>query len=254
MGSYQLQWGGVSGFIEPADTSLLQRALLEAQEEVGLTKLRHVRCGRPLLVDGGPHRQFAVHPVLLDTTSDQPIRLNWENVAFQWVEPGALRGLDHVPQLPETADRVLPGPALQAALQWLEADRAHGAAELARVVLDAMQGLDHMRAWSQQTRNPRYTGVVHALQQDTTCTASHARDTLLNAAYHLSTCRPGMASLANAALACVQGVAEACDDVHAVLHSVQTVCGWRVGRVVNSSTNRRSMQSARSRQPQQTVW
>lgn len=211
VGSFQLHWGGVSGFLEPGDTSLVQRALIEATEEVGLRALRYVRCGRPLLVDGGPQRQFAVHPVLLlDDSDTQDICLNWENIDYKWVNRSVLPTLQHVPQLPETAARVLPDPPLEAALQWLEADRAHGAAELASFVLDAMQG------------------VVHALQQDDgSCAAT--RDAVLDAAYHLATCRPSMAPLANAALACVQNVAavvEAGGSAQEVLQAVQTVCRW----------------------------
>ncbi len=144
VGSYQLKWGGVSGYLEPDDTSLAYRACMEATEEVGLPhdSLQFIRAGRPLLVDQGPHRQFAVHPVLLQLTapSSPLISLNWENIDYTWVDQEDLHTLPHVPQLPETAARVLPDAQVQAALQWLERDRAHGAAELALFVLDAMQG------------------------------------------------------------------------------------------------------------------
>lgn len=165
VGSYQLKWGGVSGYLEHDDTSLSQRALIEAAEEVGLSSdsLQFIRAGRPLIVDGGPSRQFAVHPVLLHMTQDKlhdtthspttppsaqtspvstpSITLNWENIAYQWVDQEHLPTLPHVPQLPETAARVLLDAQVQGALQWLEGDRAHGAAELAVFVLDAMQGM-----------------------------------------------------------------------------------------------------------------
>ena len=275
MGSYQLHWGGVSGFLEPGDTSLVQRALIEAKEEVGLHALRWVRCGRPLLSDGGPRKQFVVHPVLLQHVPEdgehEQIQLNWENVAFQWIDPSALPTLQHVPQLPETAARVLPGPALHAALQWLQADRAHGAAELANFVLDALQGMCRMNHDMQHDmkHSTLTAGVVHALQQDD-ITARRASAAVLDAAYHLATCRPGMAPLANAALACVQGVAEVVEaggGADEVLHTVQAVrCGgvcvcslcdvfsllWYPWALVKP--HRLLMSSVPSKRPQWSVW
>lgn len=72
---------------------------------------------------------------------------------------------------------------------------------------------------------------MHSLEQDAAVTAARAADEVLDAAYHLATCRPAMAPLASAALACVQGVmgvVEAGGGAPLVLQAVRTVryhCG-----------------------------
>ncbi len=75
---------------------------------------------------------------------------------------------------------------------------------------------------------PSSPGVVHSLEAaPPTMTPMYAADTLRNSAYHLATCRPGMAPLANAALACVAGVSGVLEKqggtVADVLHDVQQV-------------------------------
>lgn len=64
--TYQGMWGGVSGGVEPTDTSLVDRAYDEIEEEVGIPRrrLRLVCSGRPLPVRDGK-RRFLVHPFLM---------------------------------------------------------------------------------------------------------------------------------------------------------------------------------------------
>lgn len=187
VGSYPMMWGGVSGFLEPGDASLLGRALMEAEEELGLPAetLECVRSGRPLMVDDGPRRSFAVHPFLLHLTHEHlQVQLNWENVGYQWVEPAEIAALETVPDLVATAARVLPFPQQCGALQRLQDDRQHGAAQLAGWGLDALRAMVQERS---SRIDPNANGV-------------HELDAAADFVYQLATCRPAMAPVANAAL------------------------------------------------------
>ncbi|KAF8071226.1 SAD2 [Scenedesmus sp. PABB004] len=145
--TYQHQWGGVSGGVEGSE-SLLERALIEIEEEVGLVpaQLELVCWGRPLPVDDG-QRRFLVHPFLFQLgAADAPVTLNWENEDFAWVRPSAIKELPHVPLLPETVRRLLLPQYMQVHVDYLRQDRAHGAAELAAYVLQALRAAAALEA------------------------------------------------------------------------------------------------------------
>ena len=156
-----------------------------------------VRGGRPLFVDAPRHR-FAVHPCLFAaTTPDLPTpQLNWENIGAEWMLPEQLKGLETVPQLDRTLERVLLSPSQQAALERLASDRQHGAAELA---LQAVEVLGQQ---------------AHELEAISSSMEGGSRmlDRCRNFGYQLATTRPSMPAIANA----VVGVLA---DVHRDMHS-----------------------------------
>jgi hypothetical protein len=69
-----------------------------------------------------------------------PVALNWENTEARWVLPAELPLLPHVPLLQETLRRVVLPQHMQAHVDHLEQDRAHGAAELAAYTVQARDG------------------------------------------------------------------------------------------------------------------
>ena len=50
--------------------------------------------------------ELFVHPLLFEVLTDQEPRLNWENNAWRWVDPGDIAQYETVPRLWETWQRV----------------------------------------------------------------------------------------------------------------------------------------------------
>lgn len=98
------RWAAVSGGLE---REVLEQAYQEIEEECGYGReqVRLVGQGEPLEAVG-EGRVFHVHPVLFDVVTDEPPRLNWENVAWRWVDPGEIPQFETVPRLWETWQRV----------------------------------------------------------------------------------------------------------------------------------------------------
>lgn len=97
VGSFQGRWAGVSGFLE--DPTPLDQAYREVQEEVGLGRdaLRNEATGAPVLARDG-RRIFVVYPFRF-RVHDPEIRLDWEHVRAEWVDPSEIRRRPTVPKL-----------------------------------------------------------------------------------------------------------------------------------------------------------
>ena len=98
------RWAAVSGGLEQ---DVLDQAYQEIEEECGYRRdqVRLVGGGEPIEATG-EGRVFHVHPLLFEVLTDQEPRLNWENNAWRWVEPGDIAQYDTVPRLWETWQRV----------------------------------------------------------------------------------------------------------------------------------------------------
>ena len=97
VGSFQGAWAGVSGFLE--DPTPLDQAYREVREEVGLARdaLELRSTGAPVLARDG-FRIFVVHPFRF-RVYDPEIRLDWEHVRAEWVDPSEIRRRPTVPKL-----------------------------------------------------------------------------------------------------------------------------------------------------------
>jgi ADP-ribose pyrophosphatase YjhB (NUDIX family) len=97
VGSFQGRWAGVSGFLE--DPTPLDQAYREIREEVGLGRegLRLEVEGAPVLARDGA-RVFVVHPFRFRALTTE-IRLDWEHVRAEWVDPVEIRRRPTVPKL-----------------------------------------------------------------------------------------------------------------------------------------------------------
>jgi len=113
VGSYQGRWAGISGYLE--EPSPLDQVLKEIYEETALTaaQVQLFNAGAPFeVVDHELATCWLVHPFLFDTEVPQKIKLDWEHVALQWVEPHMLKELPTVPGLADAYERcLLPGHA-----------------------------------------------------------------------------------------------------------------------------------------------
>jgi translation initiation factor 2B subunit (eIF-2B alpha/beta/delta family) len=127
--TYPGVWSGVSGYLEGLEP--LERAYVEIEEETGLGRadVELTAVGRPFRVE-----EWLVHPFLFRCLRPQPVTLNDENSAAQWVQPGALRELETVPALEEAyvetklADRI----------ERIAQDDTHGASWLAKEAVEAV--------------------------------------------------------------------------------------------------------------------
>ena len=108
VGSFRGRWAAVSGFLE--DPTPLDQAYREVREEVGLDRpaLLLAATGRPVLARDGA-RIFVVHPFRF-RVHDPEIRLDWEHVRAEWVDPAEIRRRPTVPKLERVWD-ALTGPS-----------------------------------------------------------------------------------------------------------------------------------------------
>ena len=97
VGSFRGRWAGVSGYLE--DPTPLDQAYREISEELGITpeRLTLAASGAPVLAREGA-RVYVVHPFRFTVESTE-LRLDWENVRAEWVDPGELRRRPTVPKL-----------------------------------------------------------------------------------------------------------------------------------------------------------
>ncbi len=136
VGTYQGQWGGVSGYAE-GDPD--EQVRIEIREETGLDPddVSLVRSGRPIeFEDPALDRAWAVHPSLFDCET-RTIELSEEHDAAEWVPPTVLCDPDAdrepVPKLWQAYERVAP------TVRSIAADDDHGAASLSVRALEVLR-------------------------------------------------------------------------------------------------------------------
>lgn len=154
-------------------------------EETGLTReeVGSFTAGLPLEVpDDTLDRIWVVHPFLAKVIHPERIRLDWEHTDMQWVEPEMIQQLETVPQLWEAWQRVNPAVPAQgeiaSRIREIKNDRESGAACLAGRALAIL-------------------GDTAAVNQNLEPAAFFKEMELLVKV--LSTVRPSMAPIANAA-------------------------------------------------------
>ena len=86
---------------------LRRRAGLQ-ETGLGPGDLELIHTGEPLgVVDESLAVTWLVHPFLFEVADSAPIRLDWEHTEARWVHTDELSGLDILPGLSETWERVL---------------------------------------------------------------------------------------------------------------------------------------------------
>jgi 8-oxo-dGTP pyrophosphatase MutT (NUDIX family) len=97
VGSFRGQWAGVSGYLE--GRAPVEQIYREIREELGLdpARLELIAGGEPVLARDGS-RVYVVHPFRFRLGSAR-VRLDWENVRAEWVDPAELRQRKTVPKL-----------------------------------------------------------------------------------------------------------------------------------------------------------
>ncbi|MFD1644172.1 NUDIX domain-containing protein [Haloarchaeobius litoreus] len=132
VGTYQGNWGGVSGYAEGDSESQVET---EIDEETGIGEAERtlVRAGNPVrVVDEDLDRTWIVHPFLFDVTTRE-VTTSEEHDAYEWVSPTAMFDRDVVPELWATYERVAPS------VRSVTADDEHGASYLSIRALEVLR-------------------------------------------------------------------------------------------------------------------
>ena len=111
VGSYQGQWGGISGFIEPGISPDAQ-AYTEIREETGLLpdQVRMLRRGEVVTQpDPVLGREFLVHPFIFEVYKPDEIHTDWEAVQMRWITPAEMKDYNTVPKLWEAYQSAMNG-------------------------------------------------------------------------------------------------------------------------------------------------
>ncbi len=176
--TYPGRWAGISGSIEHADESPDERVLKEIEEETGLCPedIQFVRKGKPLRIEDG-NWVWTVYPFLYNVPNPDKIYTDWEHTEKQWIEPDEISTYQTVPNLAQTLDRIYLRAAVAQRVADIEADRTHGASELALIAMDVLKG-----AMTEVTAKSSDALFAH----------------LTNIGWHLRKSRPSMAPLTNA--------------------------------------------------------
>jgi len=107
--TYQGQWAGVSGYVEPGD-DVTERAYIEIKEETGLNRdqVQLTVRGDPIeFYDPQEKQNWRVHPFLFSSRTNKII-IDWEHETYAWITPKQLDDYDIVPKLKETVRQILP--------------------------------------------------------------------------------------------------------------------------------------------------
>lgn len=220
--SYHWKWSAISGSVETNDKNFIKRALIEIEEEIGLSSpedIKFIRYGRPLYIKDGI-RVFLIYPFLFEIVvnddtenfnKDGKIKLNWESVNYQWISKEKLREMMYecVPQLYETLERVDIDDGENEFLKKLEDDRSSGAMELSLDVCDYFI-------------NNKYDD----------------KEKLKNMAYHISIVRPSMTAVADTAIQLIYNVENLCENQNEYCESMIEKCAKDMKMMLNEKANR----------------
>ena len=94
-------WAGVSGIIENNEEPLA-RAKIEIFEEVGITEdqITLIKASEEMRIHSPQYKnhEWEIFPFLFES-SNPPIKLNWENSDFKWIDIEELEKFETVPSL-----------------------------------------------------------------------------------------------------------------------------------------------------------
>lgn len=108
--NYKGKWDVITGFIDNPNISTLDHALLEIEEEIGLTQdeLLEVDIRKPYKYNNKfLKKTWMIFPVLVRLKSDPNIKLNNENTEFKWIDPKDAHNYDTVPDFEKFLQHIL---------------------------------------------------------------------------------------------------------------------------------------------------
>jgi len=198
VGTYQGQWGGISGYVEPGTDDPQADAERELREEIGATDPELVRAGDPLDIEDGD-RAWTVHPFRY-AARNRAVEPNEELTDWEWTAPTAILDRDCVPRLWETYRRVAP------TVVDVAEDTERGAAAISATALTVLRDVAGEAAHAGDLQRPDY--------------ADH--EAVLDVARRLRDARPEMVAVANRvnrAVATSEGLEDLTTRAHEVLQN-----------------------------------
>ena len=132
-GSYEGQWGAVSGYIEDETERPEEDARREVREETGIRGATLVRRGEAFAVeDEELERRWRVHPFLFDSPRRE-VETNYETVRPEWCSPTEILRRETVPRLWNSYAAVAPS------VGTVREDDEHGSAYVAARALEVLR-------------------------------------------------------------------------------------------------------------------
>jgi 8-oxo-dGTP diphosphatase len=107
--TYAGKWAGISGSLDKGKTAD-EQAWLEIEEETGLSgdDIQLVKKGEPLIFDDDDIGvRKVVYPYLFHVEDREGIRLDWEHIRSEWIDPADIASYDTMPMLKESLERVM---------------------------------------------------------------------------------------------------------------------------------------------------
>ena len=99
--SMKCLWAGISGIIENNETPLT-RAKIEIFEEAGIREeqIELLKAVQQIKISGPQYKnhEWNIFPFLFKAKNPE-IKLNWENLEFEWIEPNEIKNYKTVPDL-----------------------------------------------------------------------------------------------------------------------------------------------------------
>jgi len=99
--SMKCLWAGISGIIENNETPLT-RAKIEIFEEAGIREeqIELLKAVQQIKISAPQYKnhEWNIFPFLFKAKNPE-IKLNWENLEFEWIEPNEIKNYKTVPDL-----------------------------------------------------------------------------------------------------------------------------------------------------------
>ena len=99
--SMKCLWAGISGIIENDETPLT-RAKIEIFEEAGIREeqIELLKAVQQIKISSPQYKnhEWNIFPFLFKAKNPE-IKLNWENLEFEWIEPNEIKNYKTVPDL-----------------------------------------------------------------------------------------------------------------------------------------------------------
>lgn len=149
-GSYEGQWGAVSGYIEDETERPEEDARREIREETGIREATPVRRGEAFAVeDEELEKRWRVHPFLFDSPTRE-VETNYETVRPEWCSPTEILRRETVPRLWDSYAAV--APSVETVREGDENGSAYIAARALEVLRDtaATGAVEKVRATARE--------------------------------------------------------------------------------------------------------
>lgn len=107
---YPGKWGVITGFIDRSDSNIIEIAIDELKEELGVSEkdINELYVGKAYELNDKSieNKTWIIYPVLVRMKRKPPISLDWENDEFAWIEPSDLGMYKTLPGLKKSFSKI----------------------------------------------------------------------------------------------------------------------------------------------------